>query len=92
MTNSTTCDRPHLVSRQDINDWLESWGMIALYWSWHDVIAVRPDLTFDQAVVVLKHAKEQHDSDTGMNWDALIAAADSLFGPEPEATQEGSAS
>ncbi len=62
-------------------------GQIAIIWSVEDVMQLRPDLTRDEALTVLEYAEVQHDSGDGINWHALDARAEELFGPELELTE-----
>lgn len=64
----------------------EELGVIILSWSTEDVLAIRPDLTEEQAAQVLAAADRRHDATIGINWDVLEFHAEWLF-PEP-ATEE----
>jgi hypothetical protein len=44
---------------------------IAIIWDVEDVAEVRPGLTDEQAVGVLRLAKKHHDATTGVNWEVL---------------------
>lgn len=55
----------------------KSLGFIA--WSTDDVLSVRPNLTQTQAEEVLYRAIQAHDSNVGINWEALESVADALF-------------
>lgn len=52
---------------------------VAIIWSVVDVQSVRPDLTDEQALEVLKNVKSKHDADIGVNWDTLRIVADNLY-------------
>lgn len=82
---------PRLLSAMDVvskqfhrsfplNEMLAENDQVAIIWNTEDVIAVRPDLTDDQAWEVLRHAKHNHDASLGLNWTALHEAATALFG------------
>ena len=58
---------------------LETHGYIATLWHIDDVQEVRPDLTPEQCIEVLKECERQHDATIGINWDVLIFHADELF-------------
>ncbi len=58
---------------------------IAQLWGVDDVIAVRPDLTDDQAWDVLRQVERTMDADTGITWRVLEDTAEELFGPAPDA-------
>lgn len=62
---------------------------IAIIWSVVDVQGLRPDLTDEQAMEVLKSAKSKHDADIGVNWDTLRIVADSLY-PKDSSNEEES--
>ena len=53
-----------------------------------DVQSVRPDLTDEQASLVLRHLEKNHDATIGINWDTIEAVADYLF-PESLSEREG---
>lgn len=57
---------------------------IAIVWHIDDVLEVRPDLSREQALEVLKQAKESHDASVGINWDVLTDCAESLFAEREE--------
>ena len=54
-------------------------SQIAIIWNISDVQSVRPDLSDDEALVVLKKAEKMHDSEQGINWDILKIWADELY-------------
>lgn len=58
---------------------------IAVVWSTCDVKneCVRPDLSDDQALDVLKLSLDKHDANTGINWDVLNIWAEYLY-PKPD--------
>lgn len=55
---------------------------IALIWSIEDVHEIRPDLSDEQAMHVLKTIQEKHDGNLGVNWDVLNFWADELYPKE----------
>ena len=59
---------------------LEHRRQVAIRWYIEDVQAVRSDLNDDQAWVVLRQARKQHDADAGINWTVLEGVAEDLFG------------
>lgn len=67
---------------------LEQYGVanfnkqILLVWSIKDVQGVRPDLTDEQAIEVLKRVRAKHDMVIGVNWDTLATWVDELY-PHP---------
>ena len=61
---------------------------IAIIWHIEDVQSIRPDLTDEQASFVLKHLKNNHDANIGINWETIEIVADILF-PEVIATNQG---
>jgi hypothetical protein len=54
-------------------------------WDVEDVHGECPDLTDEQAVIVLNHVEDNHDADKGINWNTISSAANYLF---DEATEE----
>jgi hypothetical protein len=44
---------------------------------------VRPDLSDDQAWAVLEATKDNHNANSGINWEVLRDHADTLFGDAP---------
>lgn len=52
---------------------------ILFSWDVDDVLAVRDDLTFDQAAEVLAECESCHDAGLGMNWNQIQFCADSLY-------------
>ena len=52
---------------------------IAIVWSIEDVHEVRPDLSDEQAWLVLETCKRNHDANVGITWDTLEITADYLF-------------
>jgi hypothetical protein len=52
---------------------------IAIIWSVKDVLGVRPDLTDEQCMQVLKRVQSAHDPDVGITWNTLSITANDLF-------------
>ncbi len=52
---------------------------LAIIWSVEDVQIVRPDLSEQQSMEVLKEPVNNHDANIGVNWDTLKDDADQLF-------------
>ncbi len=67
-----------------IHELLASRGQVALNWSVEDVLQVRPDLTEEQALKVLKRVESRHDAKIGITWDTLDWVARDLFGSAPD--------
>lgn len=78
-----------LQKRFDVHRLLGNAREIAVVWEIDDVLVLRPDLNDDQAWLVLQHAQRCHDAGVGLNWESIESAAESLYGPEPDAIQEG---
>ena len=57
---------------------------IAVVWHVDDVLRVRPDLSREQAWIVLRHAHYRHDADIGINWEVLATHAEGLFAEREE--------
>lgn len=55
---------------------------IALIWTIYDVQGVRPHLTDEQALHVLRNVDNHHDADHGVHWDTIKEWADTLY-PAP---------
>jgi hypothetical protein len=68
----------------DLHALLAARRQIALIWSVEDVLAVRPDLTDDEAWEVLQQAGRRHDAEIGINWDVLRCHAKLVHGDAPE--------
>jgi hypothetical protein len=63
---------------------------VAILWEIDDVREMRPELSDDQAWDVLQSIVKHHDAGIGINWEVIEAAAESLFGPEPDEARSGS--
>lgn len=61
---------------------------IAIIWSFEDVQSVRPDLTKEQAGLVLLNLKHSHDAKYGISWDVIEVAANAMFPKEPHQISE----
>jgi hypothetical protein len=71
-----------------IHELLAERKQIALIWCIQDVLAVRPDLSAEQAWDVLQAAERRHDATIGINWDVLACHAWLLYG-EAETRRAG---
>lgn len=61
------------IELDDSNDQIEN------IWSVEDIQSIRPDLTVEQSMKVLKESLDNHDATLGVTWDSLKADADQLF-------------
>ena len=52
---------------------------IAIIWSVGDVQEIRKDLSRDDCMNVLMAAERQHDATIGINWEVLLARANTMF-------------
>ncbi len=68
----------------DIHAVLAARRQIATVWSIEDVQRIRPDLTDDQAWLVLRDVDRYNDDTVGINWDVLDCHAELIFGDAPE--------
>lgn len=57
---------------------------ISIEWCVNDVLEIRPDLTPEQAWIVLQNVALNHNAELGINWDSLYYGAEADF-PEEEA-------
>ena len=71
----------------DIDATLAAREQIAAIWCVEDVLEIRPDLTKEQAMDVLRKAEKHHDATIGINWDVLHCHADWLFSAGPESDE-----
>jgi hypothetical protein len=46
-------------------------GSISVTWNIEDVQSLDPNISDDQAIEVLELALDNHDANTGINWDVL---------------------
>ncbi|MCC6970554.1 MAG: hypothetical protein IT434_10065 [Phycisphaerales bacterium] len=67
------------LSSAAIHEMLATQHQIAIVWSIEDVHEVRPDLTNEQAWLVLQACKKCHDASVGVTWDTIEIIADDLF-------------
>lgn len=72
----------------DIHAVLAKRRQIAVIWSIEDVQEIRPDLTDEQAWVVLQAACRYHDATIGINWDVLGCHADLFLGDSASSSRE----
>ena len=61
---------------------------VAIFWHIEDVQSIRPDLSDEQASLVLQRLKNNHDANVGINWETIEIIADILF-PEIEIANQG---
>ncbi len=73
----------------DVHAQLKRSRQIAIIWSTDDVLAVRPDLTPDQAWEILQASQHNHDANFGVTWQSLEATADALYGLAGSTGQTG---
>lgn len=55
---------------------------IALIWDIDDVKGIRPHLTDEQAMHVLREVDHHHDADHGVHWETIEGWADQLYPPK----------
>lgn len=82
--NATTDPERILDSHTNLHPILWPRGEIAVVWTTEDVEELRPDLTTEQCWKVLQECERTHDAGDGINWHALDATAEAMFGPAPE--------
>lgn len=68
----------------DLQSMLQPHDEVPFIWSTEDVREVRPDLSHDEAYLVLQTLRRYHDANFGVNWDTIAVQAESLFGESPE--------
>jgi len=73
------------VNALDEFDMVDRRYAIAIVWQVDDVLSVRPDLTEEQALEVLKAVESGHDAGIGISWDTLDIYAAEMY---PEADDE----
>ncbi len=81
---STTDSEGILESHTNLHPMLWPRREIAVVWTTEDVEELRPDLTADQCWKVLQECERTHDAGDGINWHALDATAEAMFGPKPD--------
>ena len=62
---------------------------VIVIWSIADVLAVRDDLTDEQAMAVLQESVRTHNSEAGINWDSFKCVADIMFPKDDGCEAEG---
>ena len=65
---------------QEYRNAMEEMGLGVIIWSIEDVQAVAPNLTDDQAMIVLKDAIRHMDANEGVNWETLRFYVTQHFG------------
>ncbi|MEZ6063694.1 MAG: hypothetical protein R3C19_25375 [Planctomycetaceae bacterium] len=73
-----------LTKAPDLTPVLEPRGEIAVIWAADDVRRLRPELSRDQAIQVLRFCEQHHNPDDGINWHCLDLVAEQLFGRSAE--------
>ena len=63
---------------------------IAIIWCIDDVKSIRPDLSDDECMEVLRYEDSKHDASMGVSWDTLEWNADYLFPKKQQITQSRS--
>lgn len=53
---------------------------IEIKWNVEDVQTVCPDLTDEQAMIVLDYVLKKHDANVGINWGVIEAASQIIWG------------
>lgn len=76
----------------DIHAILRANRLIAHVWGIDDVKSRRPDLTDDQAWQVLQEVERQLDSELGITWETIEAAAEGLYPDDADRRGERSPS
>jgi hypothetical protein len=74
--------------RLDVHQLLAARRQVAVIWSIEDVLAVRSDLTDDQAWEVLERCYDKHDCEWGFTWQYIEDVADILFPEQPSTKKE----
>lgn len=69
-----------------LEKYLTSRGEIAIRWSVVDVLSVRPELSYEQAFVVLLECQDRHDPEVGFTWELIRLVAEDLY-PVPASNQ-----
>lgn len=67
------------MNDEEIRAHLANTGRIAILWGIDDVKSVRPDLTDDQCMEVLRKCEWRHDAEIGINWVVIKTHADFMF-------------
>ena len=52
---------------------------IEIKWHIEDIQSIRPDLSDEQASIVLTHLHRNHDASVGINWEVIETEADILY-------------
>jgi len=80
-------DRDLLTQRPHLDSILTNFGLTAAVWCVEDVLEIRPDLTLEQAALVLDAVIAKHDSSCGIGWDTLEHFAEMLYGEAPDSEE-----
>jgi hypothetical protein len=68
-----------LAEKIKINERFNPKTQIAIIWSIEDVQGLRPALSDEQAMKVLKDVENSHDAEHGVTWDIISDAVDNMF-------------
>ncbi|MDQ0869005.1 hypothetical protein QFZ70_001478 [Arthrobacter sp. V1I9] len=60
-----------VLAKDIIGSYYDPTTQIAAIWSIEDIQGLAPELSDDQAMDILKDAKNHHDASVGINWDVL---------------------
>ncbi|HBC0308487.1 TPA: hypothetical protein I8P22_002405 [Salmonella enterica subsp. enterica serovar Napoli] len=64
---------------EKLDNYPEDEPLLVVMWQKEDVAQVRPDLTDEQCIKVMRKIKDCHDANVGVNWDVISDTADTLF-------------
>lgn len=64
---------------EKLDNYPEDEPLLVVMWQKEDVAQVRPDLTDEQCIKVMRKIKDCHDANVGVNWDVISDTADPLF-------------
>ncbi|EOE5495968.1 hypothetical protein ACKJUK_004406 [Cronobacter turicensis] len=64
---------------EKLDNYPENKFLLMVMWHKEGVSQVRPDLTDEQCVQVMRKIKDCHDGNVGVNWDVISNTADILF-------------
>ncbi|EAA1242937.1 DUF1380 family protein [Enterobacter hormaechei] len=67
---------------EKLENYPEDEPLLMVMWHKEDVSQVRPDLTDEQCVQVMRKIKDCHDANVGVNWDVISDTAETLFPKE----------
>ncbi|EBV0135957.1 hypothetical protein DNI05_08585 [Salmonella enterica subsp. enterica serovar Newport] len=67
---------------EKLDNYPEDEPLLMVMWQKEDVAQVRPDLTDEQCIKVMRKIKDCHDANVGVNWDVISDTADTMFPKE----------